>query len=240
MARFCVQPLIAAAGVDRPGHHDQAAALVGDPFFQQFDLLGAEGLPVGIEGHDAIVIVHVFAGGGEFVEDFSLLRHAFPAGLQEHVQRGRAIAIQLRAEEVIIAHRPAGQQQDVILAIDDFDVGLAEVVGRILVAGRILDAETDGAAAEFVGRQFELDRHHFAVAAERDLPGIEHLARAFIGGPGSGGTRKNLHRDHLARHVPGLEIAGHRVAVARICPGRHGQIADAHVGRLACRNPVPR
>ena len=75
-----------------------------------------------------------------------------------------------------------------ILTIDDFDFGLAEVVLWILIPGRILDAETDGPASEFFGRQFELDRHDFAVRAERDLLRIKHLARAFIGGPGSGGT----------------------------------------------------
>ena len=102
--------------------------------------------------------------------------------------------------------------------------------------GGALDAETQGAAAGRVGRQLELDRQHFAVAAEGDLPAFEHVAGAALRAPAAspaGGPRQDLHRDRLARHALGLHVAGHRVMIAGIGAGRHGQIADGHVGRLA-------
>ena len=172
----------AFARIHGPGDRDQSAALFADPFFQQFQLRRAEGLPVRVEGHDAIVVVHFLARGGEVVEDFlGLLRDARLARLQQHVDRRRVIAEELVAEEVVVAHRPAGQQQDVVLAADDLDVGLARVVGQVSVARRGLDAETQGPPAGGVRGQLELDRQHFAVGPQGNLPGLDHVAGAAFG-----------------------------------------------------------
>ena len=166
-----MHPTIGAfAGVDRPGHDDQPAALLSDPFFQQLDLAGLQQFPIGVEGHDAIVIEHFPPRGGEVVENLlRLLRHAGLARLQQHVDRRVAIAVKLVAEELVFPHRPVGQQQDVGLAIDDFDVGLADVVGRVGVALGRFDLQAQGAAAGGAGHEIELHRQHFAVAAEGDL-----------------------------------------------------------------------
>ncbi len=101
------------------------------------------------------------------------------------------------------------------------------------------------AAAGGVGRQLELHRQHLAVAAEGDLPAIQQVAglcrtlrvpdvpHAACAGYVAGGPRQDLHRHRLSRHPLGLKIAGHRVMVAGIGPGRHDQVAHGHVGRLA-------
>ena len=123
------------ARVYRTDDHNEPAPLVADPFFQKLDLRGVERLPVRVEPHDAIVVVHLVARGGEVVEDgIGLLRDAGPGRLQQHVDRARWVAKELIAKEVVFAHRSAGQQQDAILAADRLDVGLALVVGRISVA----------------------------------------------------------------------------------------------------------
>ena len=56
-------------GMDRTGDRDQAASLFGYPGIQQIDLAGVELAPVGIEGHQAIVDVHLLPRGGELIEN---------------------------------------------------------------------------------------------------------------------------------------------------------------------------
>ena len=64
------------------------------------------------------------------------------------------------------------------------------------------------------------------------MTGLEHLGNApfciaaFVGRPG-----EQLHRDRLARHALGLDVAGHGVPVAGIDAGGHSQIGYCNVGR---------
>ena len=135
--------------------------------------------------------------------------------------------------------RPAGQQQDVVLAVDDLDVGLADTCrpGRGSPGVR-LDAEAEGPPAGLVRGQLELHRHDFAVAAEDDLLAALDLARcrarAVAGGVHVAGEQ--LHRDQLPGQPLGLDVAGDRVAVARIGPHRRRQVVDAHARGLSRRS----
>ena len=100
------------------------------------------------------------------------------------------------------------------------------------------DLQAQGAAAGGVGHEIELHRQHFAVAAEGDLLRGDHLAgaRRFRAGSVAGRPRQHLHRNRFAGHPLGLEVAGHRVMVAGIRPGRRRQIADGDFDRLPVRS----
>ena len=137
MAGSCTQPPTPLQASTGPAITIRPPPCSATHFSSSSTCAGAERLPVRVEGHDAVVVEHFLAGGGEIVEDLlGLLRHARLARLQQHVDRGVAIAEELIAEELVFPHRPVGQQQDVVLAVDDFDVGLAGVVGRVAVARR--------------------------------------------------------------------------------------------------------
>ena len=128
-----------ARRLDRPGDRDQSAGFFGDPFFEQLDLRGIELRPIGIERDDAIVLVKLLGRAGEVVENLvRVLRDAGLGRLQVDVDDHRLVAIQLIAQELVVAHRPAGEQQHAGFAIDDFDFGLALVVARVAVVGRRL------------------------------------------------------------------------------------------------------
>ena len=97
--------------------------------------------------------------------------------LQPDVDHGLLVAPQLIAQEDVFARRPAGDQQHLGLAIDDFDVDFLLVVAGVAVLGRRLDAQAIHAAAGLGRRDLELDRHDFAAPAERDALGAFELCR---------------------------------------------------------------
>ena len=97
-----------ARRLDRAGDGDQAAGFFGDPFFDELDLGRVELRPIGIEGDDAIVLVELFGRAREVVEDrVRVLRDAGLSGLQEDVDDHRVVAVELVAQELVVAHRTA-------------------------------------------------------------------------------------------------------------------------------------
>ena len=97
------------------------------------------------------------------------------AGLQQDVERRRAVAEQQGAEELVVARRAAGQQQHVVLAVDDLHVGLAELSAGLRSSGGAAARGSTACGGRSFRRQLELDRHDLAVAAEDDLPAVDPL-----------------------------------------------------------------
>ena len=175
-----VDPL---AGVDRPGNDDQPAALVVHPVVQRIDLARRQGLPVGIEGHDAIVGGHLLARGGELVEDLvGFLRDALLrrfAAARRHVdERSRDSSV--RRNWYSRVGPPASSRTWFLRSTISMSASRNLSAG---VADRPAggdDAEAEGAPAGlvFCGVNSKLHRHDLAVAAEDDLLAGLDLARA--------------------------------------------------------------
>ncbi len=166
----------------RAGHDDQTATLFGHPTFQQIDLHRIEQLPVGVYGHDAIVLEHFQGRGREVRENLiGFLRHTRSPALEQHVDGRRTIAKQHGAKEAVIPRGSAGEQQHAVLAIDNFHVDLAKVVFGVTVSIGSREAEAQCAAARLVGRQLELDRQHLAVGAEGDSSALLYVAGSRLG-----------------------------------------------------------
>src|SRR6185437_4642080 len=232
-----IRILRAAGRVNRSGNRDQTARLVADPALDKFLLRRRQHAPIGIESHDRIVGEQLLAGFGKLLQDrVGVLRDALGAGLQQHVDDHVLVAAQLVAQELVLARGTAREQQDLGFAIDDFDVDFLLIVALVAILRRRPDFQTQRAAADLVGDQFELDRHDLAVAAQNNL--LYALADAlFVGRRGAGprAARKQLDANRLAGQTLGLQITGGHVAIARIGAGRGYEIADPHVHRLLQR-----
>ena len=147
------------------------------------------------------------------------------------------VAIEQRPQELVLARGPAGQQQDAVLVVDDLDVGLAVHVGRIADARRI-----GWMRRQSVRRPTS---SFFGVSSKRTgvispspprrtcwLPSTCPVPRRERSAAAVHVAGEQLHGHRLSRQSLGLDVAGDRIAVARIGPHRRRQVVDADVLRL--------
>ena len=137
-------------------------------------------------------------------------------------------------QEAVVAAGARGQQQHVVLAVHDVHVGLALAVVGLGIDAAAANAEGQHAVADGLGRDLELHGQEFAVGLQGGLlGGFQAVGLGRRIAAAGHRPRKQLHRDRAAGHFLGLDVTGHRVAIARIGLGRRGQVAHAGVGRLA-------
>ena len=237
MAGSCIQPSTPLAGVDRPGDDDQAAALLAHPFFQQVRS-GRRRAPANRDRRPR-----------------RSRSRTFPRAWRGSRRESCRPPATCPACPIAAARRPwsSGRGRTGCGGTDTRAWGRRPATGRgscgrrfrcrlrgALSAGLRSDSAATGCGNASVRRPGSSGvSSNFTGTTSPSPPSV--TCRLSINSPApcraasapsAGGPRKHLHRDHLAGHPLGLHVAGHRVMIARIGPGRHDQIAHGHVGRL--------
>ena len=115
------------------GHDDQAAGIPLHPAFQQRPLFTGQPCPVGVEGHDHMILGQFSSRGGKAGQQLPrfLGHHAdvvFRNRLQPHIGIDARMAVQDVPDKSIFPHRAAGNQQNTNAPIGHFDGTLLLIV----------------------------------------------------------------------------------------------------------------